>query len=157
MLHNPSAARCLRTSARQSHVRDELWLRRARPDQGACPAGRGLPESSKDSLGDNVVHHDDYVFDGNGNLDSVTDYLPGSRGNRTMVYDALDRLTSATSPMFGRATYTYDGLDNLRTIDIAGRKHTYVYGTENRLDRINITGTNTAANVFFCLLFMLAT
>ncbi|WP_223250133.1 hypothetical protein [Marilutibacter maris] len=48
-----------------------------------------------------------------------------------MVYDGLDRLTGATSPMFGTATYAYDVLDNLTRLSVSGgaaaRDHYYCY------------------------------
>src|SRR5690606_28846742 len=43
-------------------------------------------------------------FDENGNVAEIIDYAGTGRQSRTMVYDDLDRLTNATSPMFGTAT-----------------------------------------------------
>jgi len=59
-----------------------------------------------------------------------------------MGYDALDRLTSVTSPMFTAAHYGYDVLDNLTTVQVTGgnqpRNHTYVY-TNQRLTQVKQT------------------
>lgn len=85
-------------------------------------------------------------FDPNGNVAGVTDYTIAARQTKSMVYDNLDRLTSATSPMFGTASYTYDTLDNLKTVVAPGRNHTYVYGpTTNWLT--NVTNTVGGASV----------
>ena len=75
-------------------------------------------------------------FDQNGNVAGVTDYTSTARQTKSMVYDNLDRLSSATSPMFGTASYTYDVLDNLKTVVAPGRIHTYVYDTNNRLTNV---------------------
>ncbi|MEH6414651.1 hypothetical protein [Pseudomonas sp. CGJS7] len=101
---------------------------------------RGLAERSRDA-GNAVVHDDSYDYDANGNVAAISDGLPGARGNRSMVYDGVDRLTAAASAMFGNASYSYDVLDNLRTVKVAGRDHTYVYDGSNRLTNVQLTGT----------------
>src|SRR5690606_31008432 len=73
---------------------------------------RGLPERSRDALGTTPVHDDSYDYDPNGNVLAISDGRSGARGNRDMTYDAQDRLTGTTSPMFSPATYAYDVLDN---------------------------------------------
>lgn len=108
---------------------------------------RGLAERSRDA-GNAVVHDDSYDYDANGNVAAISDGLPGGRGNRSMVYDGVDRLTAATSAMFGAASYSYDALDNLRTVSVPGtgstpgRNHTYLYDPLNRLELVQTTGTN---------------
>lgn len=61
-----------------------------------------------------------------------------------MGYDALDRLTSATSASFGGNgihQFSYDTLDNLRSWTLGGVKDlaTYVYDANNRLTGIQNT------------------
>ena len=52
-----------------------------------------------------------------------------------MTYDGLDRLLTASSPMYpGGATYAYDVLDNLTRVTVSGRDHRYVYSS-NRLSQ----------------------
>jgi RHS repeat-associated protein len=72
-----------------------------------------------------------YAYDENANVSAVTDYTTAARQSRTATYDALDRLTQATSPMFGTATYTYDQLDNLKSLTVTAggnsRSYGYVY------------------------------
>lgn len=101
--------------------------------------GRGLPDRSRDAYDGTAVHDDSYDFDANGNVSAISDGLPGNRGNRDMTYDGLDRLTSANSAMFGPASYSYDALDNPKTVKVAGRDHTYVYDPSWHLT--NVTNT----------------
>lgn len=105
---------------------------------------RGMVERSRDA-GASAVLDDSYDYDAVGNVAAISDGLAGARGNRTMQYDGIDRLTSAASPMFGNATYSYDALDNLKSVSVAGRAHTYVYDGSNRLT--NIVATATGASV----------
>ncbi|NZA25925.1 RHS repeat protein, partial [Luteimonas sp. SJ-92] len=80
---------------------------------------------------------------------AISDGLAGGRGNRTMSYDGLDRLTGTTSPMFGTATYGYDVLDNLRRVRLSAgarqRDHTYAYDAKQRLTQV--TNTSGGATV----------
>ena len=100
---------------------------------------RLLPEHSIDS----GVLNDSYDYDLNGNVLAITD-LPSGHGNRTMTYDALDRLTTTTSPMFaGGTSYSYDVLDNLTHVKAPGRDEYYCYHTSKRtLETIQTLGCN---------------
>ncbi|MEL1264111.1 RHS repeat protein [Pseudoxanthomonas putridarboris] len=108
---------------------------------------RGLPDTSCDfagsSCGAGAVLNDGYDYDGHGNVMGISDGRTNHRGDRTMTYDALDRLTKTVSPMFGTADYGYNVLDNLITVKVTGgshaRDHTYVYDAENRLGNIKNT------------------
>ncbi|MCF7221520.1 RHS repeat-associated core domain-containing protein [Marilutibacter chinensis] len=103
---------------------------------------RGLPDTSTDAYGSTKFLADSYDFDANGNVAAITDGATGrnQRGNRDMVYDGLDRLTSTTSPMFGTATYAYDVLDNLTRVKLGGgpavRDHHYCYDANWRLTNV---------------------
>ena len=103
---------------------------------------RGLPEWRADctvavgcDLYERVVHLR-YDYDRNGNVVGITDNSLSGRQTRTMAYDGLDRLTQATSPMFGTASYGYDVLDNLTSVNVTGgslaRNQLYCYAS-NRL------------------------
>src|SRR5690606_20886173 len=87
---------------------------------------RGLPDRSIDAHGITKFLDDGYDYDGNGNVAGISDGATGrnQRGNRTMTYDGLDRLTGVVSPMYGstNATYAYDVLDNLTRVHIGGAK-----------------------------------
>jgi len=100
---------------------------------------RGLPDRSLDAYGGVAVLDDSYDYDANGNVAAISDGLPGNRGNRDMTYDGLDRLRTASSPMFGTdplMEYSYDGLDNLKRVKGAGKDLTYVYDGANRLTNV---------------------
>ncbi|MEZ0469588.1 RHS repeat domain-containing protein [Luteimonas salinilitoris] len=102
---------------------------------------RGLPSRIRDA-GTNVYVDEGYDYDGNGNVAAISDGRAGHRSDRTMQYDALDRLTQVVSPMFGTAAYEYDLFDNLKRVRVGAtamrpaRDHTYQYNAQNRLNRI---------------------
>ncbi|NIJ82972.1 RHS repeat domain-containing protein [Xanthomonas cannabis] len=103
---------------------------------------RQLPGTSQDTHSGIAVLSDSYTYDQNGNVKSITDNASGrnGRGNRSMEYDGLDRLKSASSPMFGNAVYAYDALDNLTKVAIAGRDHSYCYDPYWHLTNIKTGG-----------------
>ncbi|MHC9086277.1 RHS repeat domain-containing protein [Luteimonas sp. RIT-PG2_3] len=117
---------------------------------------RGLPDTSCDYYGTcnaSAVLNDGYDYDGNANVAAISDGRTGSRGNRTMTYDAQDRLIETVSPMFGTAIYTYDVLDNLTrvqvgaTANLAARDHHYCYDSAWRLTNIKTSSCTTGATV----------
>jgi len=88
-----------------------------------------------------------YTYDSVGNVSAISDALDPQR-NRSMAYDGLDRLTRATSTSFqgdGTLRYTYDTLDNLRSVHLGGqRDNNYLYDAKNRLTNIrNDAGATT--------------
>ncbi len=100
---------------------------------------RGLPLRSLDTGG---VRDDQYGYDASGNVTSILDLLPSNVSTRSMTYDGLDRLKTASAPnMWGSATYGYDVLDNLTSTTITGgisartTSHN-INATTNRLDSI---------------------
>lgn len=102
---------------------------------------RQLPEQSVDGSG---VLDDTYLYDALGNVDSILDGREGNRGNRSMSYDGLSRLTAVESPMFLTAPlYAYDVLDNLTRVRAPGRDHTYVYDAKWRLQTVSDTAAGT--------------
>ncbi len=111
---------------------------------------RGLPDRSRDVYGSTVFLDDGYDYDQNGNVAAISDGTSGNPGDRTMTYDALDRLTKTVAPgMFGTATYTYDALDNLTRVQLTGgqvRDHYYCYDTGWRLTNVK-TGSCSGATV----------
>ncbi|MDH5824647.1 RHS repeat protein [Luteimonas sp. RD2P54] len=113
---------------------------------------RGLPERSRDAYGSTAFHDDSMDYDLHGNVAAISDGLPGNRGDRTMEYDGLDRLTETVSPMFGTASYAYDVLDNLKAVRLSAgtkaRDHTYVYDANHRLNLVtNTSGGATVATL----------
>ncbi|WP_242166346.1 RHS repeat-associated core domain-containing protein [Lysobacter sp. M15] len=99
---------------------------------------RGLPRRSLDIYGSTHQLDDTYDYDPNGNVLAISDGRDAAqRRNVDMVYDGLDRLTSAISPMFGTATYAYDVLDNLTRTNVTGgngvRDRYYCYNSQWQL------------------------
>ncbi|MBB4128505.1 YD repeat-containing protein [Xanthomonas translucens] len=103
---------------------------------------RQLPAVSQDAYNGTAFLSDGYTYDVNGNVASISDGATGrsNRGNRSMVYDGLDRLTTATSPMFGTASYSYDVLDNLTHVVAPGRDHYYCYDVNWQLTNVKAGG-----------------
>lgn len=97
---------------------------------------RQLPERSTDFGGANPLDMR-YDYDANGNVTATTDYTVNGRQTRSMTYDGLDRLLTAQSVMFGGiASYTYDALDNIQSLNVAGRSYGYIYDANHRLGNI---------------------
>jgi YD repeat-containing protein len=113
---------------------------------------RQLPSRVTDSYGGTSVHDDGYVYDGDGDVGTITDYTAGSTGNRSMSYDGLDRLKEADSPMFGgddKAVYAYDVLDNLSTARVGtGISYGYHYDTGNHLQEMTNTTNGAVVNSY---------
>lgn len=88
---------------------------------------------------DEGVLFDEYKYDENGNVTGITDLERGVT-TRAMTYDGLDRLQTATANgagMWGTATYSTDGLGNMREVTVssgANARHTLLnYDARNRL------------------------
>lgn len=96
---------------------------------------RRLPERSTDS----GALQDRFGYDGNGNVTVIADEFQNT-STRSLGYDALDRLETASAPgMWGAASYGYDVLDNIRTSTVGNRTSSYQYGPRNLLDKLNST------------------
>lgn len=102
---------------------------------------RGLPLLNRDA----GVLQDLYSYDANGNVTAIADQQE-SVFNRTLSYDDLDRLSSASAPgVWGNASYAYDPVDNLRSAVVGSRNSTLNYdAASNRLSSIVTNGSNTA-------------
>jgi RHS repeat-associated protein len=113
---------------------------------------RQLPARSTDSGG---VLDLGYVYDGNANVASITDYTTGGNQSRTLSYDNLDRLTQAVGPSFGTATYAYNVLDDITRLTVTGgnkpRDQVYNYGAgTHRLDSVtNFVGGATVIGLSY--------
>ncbi|MEN4904662.1 hypothetical protein [Luteimonas sp. TWI1437] len=114
---------------------------------------RGLVDRSQDLMGASVVRDDSLDYDANGNVAAISDARAGNRGDRTMQYDALDRLIHTTSPMFGTASYSYDALDNIRSLSVSGgpnaRQHVYHYDASNKLSSLSTPGGSSVSSLSY--------
>lgn len=114
---------------------------------------RLLPESIRDTRFNWSQPKLDYrhVYDANANLIGRLDGSDGPDETRSMQYDGLNRLAATDAPgLLGTAGYSYDVLDNLRSVNYGGflrapELHTYGYDSLNRLNQIHMT--NGSASV----------
>ncbi len=92
------------------------------------------------------------AYDAAGKVTSITQR--GAQGDaprvRTFLYDAQERITSASSPEAGKTTYTYDAAGNLATkTDARGTTITYTWDASKRLVAKQYTD-NTPAHNYIC-------
>jgi YD repeat-containing protein len=84
---------------------------------------------------------EDFVYDANGNVSQIIDQSGSQQRTKSMSYDGLNRLLSATaSNLWGTETYTYDTLNNIRTMTGGGVTKTYNYDGANLLASITSGG-----------------
>jgi YD repeat-containing protein len=80
---------------------------------------------------------EDFAYDANGNVSQITDQSGSGQRTKVMNYDGLNRLLSATaSNLWGPESYTYDTLNNIRTLTSGGVTNTYNYDGANLLASI---------------------
>ena len=99
---------------------------------------RQLPERLLTTKGGTKALDLTYRYDKRQLITSVTDAAM-SGNNRTMEYDALERLTSATGP-WGSGQFSYDSLGNILTKNLGSRRVSLDYNGDNRLVRSVDTG-----------------
>lgn len=82
------------------------------------------------------------TYDANGNVTQIDD-TTGSQRDKSMTYDNLNRLLSAEAPaLWGTESYTYDTLNNIRSLTNSSGIHTYNYNGANQLDFVSIGATH---------------
>jgi len=80
-----------------------------------------------------------YFYDESLNIQKIQDLEP--RYTLDLGYDNQNRLTYALSAATGRWQFSYDGRDNISSIDHNGAVSSYYYNsTANRLDRVETSG-----------------
>lgn len=91
----------------------------------------------------NLVVSQDLAYDEAANLTQITDRVGNGQRSRAMTYDRLNRLTGASAgSLWGNETYTYDTLNNLRSITNSSGVNAYSYDASNRLNAITV-GSST--------------
>ncbi len=84
-----------------------------------------------------LVYSQDMTYDANANLLSTTDLTPSATRTEVLSYDNLNRLTRAEADnQWGVETYTYDALNNIRSISSDGLDRVYSYNSNNLLSSI---------------------
>lgn len=102
--------------------------------------GRYLLQSIKDT-GASTPINDSYAYDPNANIASITDSARSGLTTRSMAYDNADRLTGVTSSQqWGAASYTFDPLDNIRTMTRQNQNITLGYNGANRISGLTVNG-----------------
>ena len=86
------------------------------------------PSSLVSSLGASSLVDLGFTYDNVGNMTGIVDSV-GTLHDRTIGYDTLNRMTSATGP-WGAETVTYDALGNIDTRDRNGVLQDYYYGNQ---------------------------
>ncbi|KAF1007071.1 MAG: tRNA3(Ser)-specific nuclease WapA [Luteibacter sp.] len=80
---------------------------------------------------------EDFAYDANGNVSQITDVSGTNQRSKAMGYDGLNRLVSATAgQLWGTESYTYDTLNNIRTLTNGSGTNTYNYDGANLLRSI---------------------
>jgi YD repeat-containing protein len=84
---------------------------------------------------------EDLAYDANGNVTQITDESGANQRSKSMSYDGLNRLVSATAgQLWGTESYTYDTLNNIRTLTNSSGTNTYNYDGSNLLVSISNAG-----------------
>jgi YD repeat-containing protein len=82
-----------------------------------------------------------YAHDGAGNITSIADGVDSTL-NRTLGYDDLGRLTSASGP-WGAGTINYDPVGNIASQNFGSFQLSYAYSPQNRLASVSGSRTST--------------
>nr|WP_284692109.1 hypothetical protein [Pinirhizobacter soli] len=97
-------------------------------------------------IGSALAVSEDLAYDANANITQITDLTNAGQRTKVLGYDGLNRLTNAASNLWGGTeSYTYDTLNNIRTLTTAGVTNTYNYDGSNRLASIT-SGTGTVSS-----------
>ncbi len=91
--------------------------------------------------GAQIAVSEDLAYDAVGNILSIVDRAGSMQRTRSMTYDGLNRLLSShAEKLWGTETYTYDTLNNLRSLTDSGGTKTYNYNANNLLSSISNNG-----------------
>lgn len=106
---------------------------------------RQLPKNIK-AIGSNKIIDLTYSYDNKSNTQSITDGVNGLY-NRSMSYDGLDRLISA-SGAWGDIAYVYDDDNDLIEKTLVGNKTTYTYGSINNRLKTSTSGKSYSYDAY---------
>jgi YD repeat-containing protein len=99
---------------------------------------RKLPSNFTYAKGGVFNVSEDLLYDAAGNVAEIKDVAGNGQRKKVMTYDGLNRLTSATADnLWGSETYTYDTLNNIRSIVNSSGTNTYSYNDSNLLTSIS--------------------
>lgn len=88
-----------------------------------------------------IAVSEDLTYDAVGNILLIDDKVGSGQRSRSMTYDGLNRLLSSHADhLWGTETYTYDTLNNLRSLTDSNGTKTYNYNANNLLSTISNNG-----------------
>ncbi|EHR41582.1 YD repeat protein [Alishewanella jeotgali KCTC 22429] len=93
------------------------------------------PEQRRVSLSANLLSQQ-YSYDANSNLTSITDSVSPSNSVTNMTYDGLGRLKTANG-FWGAGSFNYDALGNITRKTLGTQDISYTYNSSNRLTSIS--------------------
>lgn len=99
------------------------------------------PSSFSTQKGAAAYLNSSYLYDGSGNLTSISDTVDSSY-NRTLGYDSINRLTGISGP-WGAGTIAYNGVGNITSQVLGASSVYYNYDGMNRLS--SVTGSRTGS------------
>lgn len=106
---------------------------------------RGMLDRAQVTRAGVAIVDDSYDYDAVGNVVALTDVVT-PQGTRTMSYDGLDRLLSADYGNGTQEAFTYDVLDNIRSIQRDGQLRTLHYNSANQLSSVTQAGPGPVGN-----------
>ncbi|GAB2789967.1 RHS repeat protein [Dyella kyungheensis] len=97
---------------------------------------RGLVANFSYAKGGVLAISEDYTYDASANITSINDLAGGPR-SRSMSYDGLNRLQSANAlQLWGAESFSYDTLNNIRSMTLNGSVKTWRYSANNLLTSV---------------------
>lgn len=92
---------------------------------------------------------EDLGYDAVGNIGSISDLAGNGQRTKVLGYDGLNRLLSATAGnLWGTESYTYDTLNNMRSLTRADGTAIYDYDGANRLASVRV-GASTVHSFLY--------
>lgn len=99
------------------------------------------PSSFATQLSSTYYNNASYTYDGLGNLTAIAD-TADANFNRTMTYDAINRLATANGP-WGNGTIAYSNVGNISSQVFGTTNLYYTYDSQNRL--ASVTGSRAGS------------
>lgn len=105
---------------------------------------RGMLDRAQVARSGAMIVDDSYDYDAVGNVVALTDTVTPN-GTRTMTYDGVNRLLTASYGNGTEEAFTYDNLDNIRTWRENTQTRTFNYDGRNQLSSVAVPGPLTLA------------
>ncbi len=103
---------------------------------------RGMLDRAQVARSGAMIVDDSYDYDAVGNVVALTDTVTPN-GTRSMTYDGINRLLTASYGNGTEEAFTYDYLDNIRTWRENTQTRTFNYDGRNQLSSVSVPGPLT--------------